>query len=60
MQDMVTNEGDTSRPLTNIDLSLTSATKMNATKDRIATSMWHYYTHNIHDIYHVIFYNYFI
>ena len=42
VQDLVTNEeGDTSRPLSNIDLSLTSVAEMNATRDRIAAFMWH-------------------
>ena len=47
VQDLITNEeGDISRPLTNIDLSLVSVVEMNATRDRIAAFMWHDYTRN--------------
>ena len=47
MQDMVINEEiDTSKPLTNIDLSPASVAKMNAKRDKIATSMWHDNTRN--------------
>ncbi|KAH9714534.1 DDE Tnp4 domain-containing protein [Citrus sinensis] len=43
-RDLVTNdEGDTSRPLTNIDLSPASVAEMNATRDEIAAFMWHDY-----------------
>ena len=48
MQDLVTNQkGDTSRSLTNIDLSPASVTEMNATRDRIAAFMWHGYIRNV-------------
>ena len=47
VQDLVTNdEGDTSRPLTNIDLSPASVAEMNATRDGIAAFMWHDYIRN--------------
>ena len=48
VQDLVTiEEGDTSRPLTNIDLSPASVAEMSATRDRIAASMWHNYIRNV-------------
>ena len=48
MQDLATNEeGDTSRPLTNIDLSPASVVEMSATRDIIAASMWHDYIRNV-------------
>ncbi|XP_024043266.1 uncharacterized protein LOC112099958 [Citrus clementina] len=47
VQDLVTNdERDTSRPLTNIDLSPASVAEMNATRDGIAAFMWHDYIRN--------------
>ena len=48
VQDLVTiEEGDTSRPLINIDLSPASVAEMSATRDRIAASMWHNYIRNV-------------
>ena len=48
MQHLVTNEeGDTSRPLTNIDLSPANVAEMSAIRDIIAASMWHDYIRNI-------------
>ena len=46
MQDLVTNEGDTGRPLINIDLSPVSVAEMNTTRDRIGAYMWHDYICN--------------
>ena len=46
MQDLITNEEDTSRSLINIDLSLASVVEMNTIRDRIGASMWHNYILN--------------
>ena len=47
VQDLVTNdEGDTSRPLTNINLSPASVAEMNAIRNGIAVFMWHDYIRN--------------
>ena len=46
MQDLITNEEDTSRSLINIDLSPASVAEMNVTRDRIEASMWHDYIRN--------------
>ena len=43
---VINEEGNTSTLLTNIGLYSTSVAKMNATRDRITTSMWYDYTHN--------------